>query len=140
MSDRVLETSPTSPLAPRVFQITACVTFALGVVLHLTRLALGLDRLIKEFLTPPVDIAFGVLILVAAIAGSMSWRRYTGSRAGRIVYGFIMFMLLVSVPIHLRALLTWSTEYVRAFPPWYSAVEVPMFLALSYLVTRLKFD
>ena len=52
----------------------------------------------------------------------------------------IMFMLLVSVPIHLRALLTWSTDYVRAFPPWYSAVEVPMFLALSYLVTRLKFD
>jgi len=46
----------------------------------------------------------------------------------------------LNASIHLRALLTWSTDYVRAFPPWYSAVEVPMFLALSYLVTRLKFD
>jgi hypothetical protein len=27
-----------------------------------------------------------------------------------------------------------------AFPAWYSAAEVPMFLALGYTATRLQFD
>jgi hypothetical protein len=70
----------------------------------------------------------------------MSWRRYSGGRAGRFLYGFAMLILIVSVPIHFRTLLTWSTDYIRAFPFWYSAIEVPMFLALSYLVTRLRLD
>ena len=37
-------------------------------------------------------------------------------------------------------MLTWSTDYLMMFPPWYSAVEVPMFAGLSYLSARLKFD
>ena len=50
-----------------------------------------------------------------------------------------MLLLLINVPLHLRTILTWSTEYLLAFPFWYSAVEVPMFVALSYAMTQLRF-
>ena len=126
--------------APQFFKVTASVTFALGVVIHSSRLLMGIESFLRNIFTPPVDVAFGLLILFAAIAGLLSWRRYTGGRAGRIGYAFAMFMLLVSVPIHLRTLWTWSTDYLLIFPAWYSAIEVPMFFAISYMVTQLKFD
>jgi hypothetical protein len=126
--------------APTLFKVAASATFATGFAIHTTRLIIGVERIVREVMTPPVDIAFGFLILTAAIPGVMSWRRYSGGRAGRILYGFMMFILVVSVPIHFRTMLTWSTEYLTAFPVWYSAAEVPMFLALSYLAARLKFD
>ena len=141
MSERAREYSSTgSATAPQLFKVAASLTFAVGVLLHCARLVLGFDRLIGEYFTPPVDIAFGVLILIAAVLGVMSWRRYSGGRAGRIFYGFAMFLLIISVPIHFRTALTWSTDYIRAFPAWYSVIEVPMFLAMSIVVTRLKFD
>ena len=141
MSERAREYASTgSATAPQLFKLAASLTFAIGVVLHCARLILGFDRLIQGYFTPPVDIAFGVLVLIAAVLGVMSWRRYSGGRAGRLFYGFCMFMLIISVPIHLRTALTWSTDYIRAFPAWYSMIEVPMFLAMSIFVTRLKFD
>ena len=141
MSERAREYSSTgSATAPQLFKVAASLTFAIGVLLHGARLALGFDRLIDEYFTPAVDIAFGVLILIAAVLGMMSWRRYSGGRAGRIFYGFAMFILILSVPIHFGTALTWSTNYIRAFPSWYSMIEVPMFLAMSIAVIRLKFD
>ena len=126
--------------APSVFKTAAAVTFALGVVMHTTRLLIGVENMVRYVMTPPVDIAFAVVVLIAAIPGWLSWRRYSGGRAGRLAYGFMMFMLIISLPIHFRTLLTWSTEYLMAFPTWYSAIEVPMFFALSVTAARLKFD
>ena len=126
-------------LSPAVFKATASGVFALGALIHLGRMIVGLERWQQDVFTPPVDIAFGLLIIVPAVAGVLSWRLYSGGRAGRIVYGFAMFLLIVSVPLHLRTLLTWSTEYLLAFPFWYSAIEVPMFTALSYTMTQLRF-
>jgi hypothetical protein len=54
--------------------------------------------------------AFGLLITAAA-AGCGS---YTASS---------MFPILISVPLHLKTMFTWSTEYLTAFPVWYSLVE-----------------
>lgn len=126
--------------APLIFKVAAAVTFALGAVIHAGRMIMGLERWVREVFTPPVDIAFAVIITIAAIPGLLSWRRYSGGRAGRLVYGFAMLLLLISVPLHFRTLFTWSTDYLIAFPFWYSAIEVPMFIGLSYMMTRLQFD
>jgi len=129
-----------SAFAPRMFKMAASVTFALGAVIHTGRMIMGLEQWVREVFTPPVDIAFAVIITIAAIPGLLSWRRYSGGRAGRVVYGFAMLLLMVSVPLHFRTLFTWSTDYLIAFPFWYSAIEVPMFIGLSYMMTRLQFD
>jgi hypothetical protein len=39
----------------------------------------------------------------------------------------------------LRTAVTWSTAYLTAFPTWYSIIEIPMFLALMLMVSRLQF-
>jgi hypothetical protein len=123
-----------------MFKIAASLIFAFGVVLHSCRLAFGFDWVQRYLVTPPLDIVFGFLILLAAVPGTMVWKRYSGGRGLRRVYGFAMFMLWLSVPIHLRTIFTWSTDYVRTFGAWYSMIEVPMFAALSYCMTRLQFD
>jgi len=125
--------------APAIFKATASAVFALGALIHIGRMIVGLEQWQQEVFTPPVDIAFGLLIIVAAAAGVWSWRRYSGGLGGRIVFGFAMLLLIISVPLHLRTALTWSTEYLLAFPFWYSAIEVPMFAALSYAMTQLHF-
>jgi hypothetical protein len=125
--------------APAIFKATASAVFALGALIHIGRMIVGLEQWQQRVFTPPVDIAFGLLIIVPALAGVWAWRRYSGGWGGRIAFGFAMFLLIISVPLHLRTMLTWSTEYLLAFPFWYSAIEVPMFAALSYAMTQLHF-
>jgi len=126
-------------IAPTVFKTTASGVFALGALIHIGRMIVGLERWQQEVFTPPIDIAFGLLIIVPAVTGVLSWRLYSGGWGGRIVFSFALFLLSISVPLHLRTILTWSTEYLLAFPFWYSAIEVPMFALLSYAVTQLRF-
>jgi|SRR5262245_11568362 len=114
--------------APQIFKTAAVSTFAFGAIVHTTRLIIGVEQVVRYVVTPPVDVAFGLVMLVAAISGWRSWRRYAGGRYGRAAYAFMMFMLVVSLPLHLRTLLTWNTDLLLAFPAWYSAAEVPMFL------------
>ena len=126
--------------APRAFKIAAAATFTCGVIMHTARIIVGVEAWVRQYVTPPVDIAFGVLITCAAVPGLLAWPRYSGGRAGRWGYGFAMFMLIISVPLHLRTIWTWSTDYLIPFPTWYSLIEIPMFAAMTYMVTRLKFD
>ncbi len=125
---------------PRLFKLFAAITFACGALIHTGRVIVGRDEWVRQYFTPPVDIAFGALILLAAIPGVLSWRRYSGGRAGRIIYGFAMLMLLVSVPLHLKTIKTWSTDYLIVFPIWYSLIEIPLFVFLSFAMTSLQFD
>ena len=53
---------------------------------------------------------------------------------------FMLVLVTLSIPIHLRSAVVWSTHYITLFPPAYSVVEIPLFLGLSYLVARLKFE
>ena len=114
--------------------------FSCGVGMHAGSLLVGRESFVHGVMVPAVDVAFGVLVAVGAVLGLLAWRRYTGGRGLRWVYGFAVFMLLVSVPIHLKTWFTWSTDYLLAFPLWYSAIEVPMFMGLVYAMSRLQFD
>jgi hypothetical protein len=135
----IIESGPAWTSAAYIFKASASTVFALGVLIHVGRMIYGLEEWTRDVFTPPVDIAFGLLIVVPAVSGVLAWRRYSGDLAGGIVYGFALLLCLVSVPLHLSTFFTWSTEYLNGFPFWYSAVEVPMFAALSYTMTRLRF-
>lgn len=139
MASMSTDASQSPSTAPRIFKATAALVFALGALIHIGRMATGLVWWQQNVFTPPVDIAFGLIIIAPAVTGALSWRRYSGGWAGRIGYAFAMFLLIISVPLHLRTIFTWSTEYLNAFPFWYSAIEVPMFLGLAYMMTRLTF-
>jgi hypothetical protein len=126
--------------APTAFKALASLTFAIGVVIHTLRVIIGVENIVRYVMTPPADVAFGVVILAATIPGILSWRRYSGGLGQRVLYGFMMFILIISVPLHLATIMTWSTEYLTNFPVWYSVAEIPMFTALAYFAQKLKFD
>ena len=132
-------TNQTANRAPRVYRVTAVFIFLFGVAIHSLRLLVGSNELSEKYFIPPVDGAFGILLLISAIAGWLSFRYLTGGRLSRVIFFFGLALITISVPIHLRGFIIGSTQYIANFPPLYSIVEIPMFLGLSYAVTRLKF-
>ncbi len=122
------------------FRILAIITFLLGTLIHTLRLILGAEQVSAAILTPAIDGVFGLLMVVAAVAGWSSYRRFKGGRGGRGALIFMLVLITLSIPIHLRSVIVWSTQYITLFPPAYSIVEIPMFLGLAYAVTRLKFE
>ena len=127
------------PDAPSWFKITAMIVFALGALLHGSNVVLGPDRFLHEVFLPPVEVGFSLLMIIASIAGWMSWPRFHGSRAMRIAYGFALVFISISVPIHLRSVAIWNTSWAASFPKYYSHAEIPLFLALIWLTSQFRF-
>jgi hypothetical protein len=127
------------PTAPSFYRATAVATFVTGAGLHGLRILIGAERLVATYFTPVVDGAFGLLMLVSAIAGWLSFRRFTGGRAYWVGFIVGLMMITVSIPIHLGAFAMGSTQYVVSFPVLFSLLEIPLFLTLAYVVTRLRF-
>jgi hypothetical protein len=125
--------------APSVFRVTAVVVFLMGFALHLTNVVIGPERLVAHVFSPAVEIAFAVMMIVAALSGWMSLKNLESQGALRLVYWFALLMITLSIPIHVRSVVIWSTAWVRAFPKYYSHVETPMFLALAWAMTRVRF-
>ena len=125
--------------APFVYRVTAVCVFLMGFALHLTNVVIGPDRLVAKVFSPRVEIVFAVMMIVAAISGWMSLKRLSSRGLLRVVYWFALILITLSIPIHVRSVLIWSTAWVHAFPKYYSHVETPMFLALAYAVTRFRF-
>ena len=124
---------------PFVYRIAAVCVFLMGFALHLTNVVIGPDRLVATVFSPWVEILFAVLMIVAAISGWMSLKRLSSRGLLRVVYWFALILITLSIPIHLRSVVIWSTAWALAFPKYYSHVEAPMFLALAYAVTRFRF-
>jgi hypothetical protein len=125
--------------APRVYKATAIVVFLMGFALHLTNVIIGPDRLVAHVFGPRVEILFAVSMIVAAIAGWMSFRRLESRGVLRAIFWVSLMLITLSIPIHVRSVVIWSTEWVHAFPKYYSHVETPMFLALAIAASRFRF-
>ncbi len=120
------------------FRIASGITFATGIVLHVSSLPLGREVFHQSVLTPLVDTIFAIPMTIAAVAGLLLWRRaILPTWWEKIAYGFVVLFLLGSVALHLRTLFSWDTSYVLSFPEWY---PLPAFVYLSliglFTVTR----
>jgi len=125
--------------APSWFKVTAMIVFTIGALLHGSNVVFGPERFLRDIFVPSVEVIFSLLMIIATIAGWMSWSRFTGSRAMRIAYGFALVFITISVPIHLRSVFIWSTNWASSFPKYYSHAEIPLFLALIWLTNRFRF-
>lgn len=125
--------------APSWFKVSAMIVFAMGALLHGSNVVFGPERFLHDIFVPPVEVGFSLLMIIASIAGWLSWSRFEGSRLMRFVYGFALVFISISVPIHLRSVVIWSTSWASAFPKYYSHAEIPLFLALIALTNRFRF-
>lgn len=122
------------------FRVAALVTLWTGLVLHASSLPLGREEFVERMFTPTFDLLLSLPMTFAGIAGWILWRRTrTVSRFHRIAHGFMLVYFSVSIPIHLRTLFTWRTDYVLGFPSWYSLVIVPLLIGLTLSVLALEF-
>src|ERR1700755_563885 len=101
--------------APWVFKVSALVTLGMGAGLHTLAIVIGRERFVREVFTPAFDAVFAVPMIIAAVAGFLSWRRFEGSRLQRAGFVLLLVLFTASVPIHVRTLVTWSTDYVLGF-------------------------
>jgi len=106
-----------------------------GIYLHLTSLFIGRDLLKQYILTPEFDMLFAIPMAYAGIVGWLCWNRVVFDRSWKkFFYGFVMTYFTISIPIHVQTYLTQSTDYIDAFPAWYSyPILVLMGLILIFM-------
>jgi hypothetical protein len=115
-------------------------TLVMGMYLHITRLLIGQELLLKYVLTPTADMALAVPMTYGAIVSWIVWKRVQHPALWhRLVYGFLTCYFTLSIPIHIRTYFTGSPDFVSAFPIWYSAAILPIMAGLLIFAMRLRF-
>ncbi len=121
-------------------KLTIIATLLMGMYAHLTALFIGHDLLRMYVLTPAYDMALAVPMTYAGIVSWIVWRRVIHPAGWhRIVYSFLAVYFTISIPIHIRTYIAGNTDYVDVFPLWYSALILPVMLALLVFAWRLRF-
>jgi len=111
-----------------------------GMYLHLTSLLIGRDLLKQYILTPQFDMFFAIPMTYAGIAGWLSWNKVVFDKSWKkFFYGFVMTYFTISIPIHVQTYLTQSTDYIDAFPAWYSFPILVLMTAILLFAWNLKY-
>lgn len=125
-------------------QLATIVTFTIGMYMHVTRLFLGDDLLLKYVYTPTFDMFFVLPMAYAAVAEILSWKQVIHhSKRHRIIWGVIVFYVTASVFLHASTYITHSTEYLRFFPLWWTVwflLVTPVFIVITWHLQLKKQD
>jgi hypothetical protein len=116
------------------------ITLIMGMYLHVTSLFIGRELLIRYVLTPSFDAVLAVPMTYAGIVGWLMWRRVVHpNRWHRLVYGFTIVYFTISIPIHVQTFITQHTDYILAFPWWYSYFILLVQVGMLRFVGHLRF-
>jgi len=119
----------------------AILTLIMGMYLHTTSLLIGRDLFLEYVLTPQFDMVLAIPMTYAGIFGWLAWKQVVFDHTWKkVFYAFIMAYFTISIPIHIRTFVTQSTEYIRAFPEWYSFVVLVMMTAMLLFMWNLKYE
>jgi hypothetical protein len=119
------------------FPLTGAGVICAGLYVHTWRLFLSAEEMVARIMTPRMDLAMFIPMLFTAICMVAFAREVKSASLWRnVFYWVVAAYFWISVPIHLRAQITQSTDFVFAFPQWYSLVMLPwMSLQLYYFLT-----
>lgn len=122
------------------FKYAAIATLVSGMYLHITSLFIGRDLLQQYILTPQFDMLLAVPMTYAGIVGWLSWKQVAFDRGWKkFLYGFILVYFTISIPIHVQTYLTQSTDYINAFPGWYSYLVLALMTGMLMFVWNLAY-
>jgi hypothetical protein len=121
-------------------QFAIITTLLMGMYLHVTSLFIGRELLLRYILTPSFDAVLAVPMTYGGIVGWMVWRQIEHPTLWhRLVYGFTIVYFTLSVPIHVQTFLTKRTDYILAFPWWYSYFILLVQVGMLAFVWHLRF-
>jgi hypothetical protein len=122
------------------FKVAAIVTLITGMYLHVTNLFIGRDLLKQHILTPTFDMLLALPMTYAAVVGWLSWKQIAFDRGWKkFLYGFILVYFTISIPLHVQTYLTQSTDYIDAFPAWYSYPIAVLLSIMLLFVWRIRY-
>jgi len=122
------------------FRHMAIATLIIGMYLHVTSLFIGRDLLQRYILTPGFDMLLAIPMTYAGIVGWLSWKQVSFDRTWkRVLYGFILVYFTISISIHVQTYLTQSTDYINAFPDWYSYFVLVLMTVMLVFVWNLSY-
>ncbi len=108
--------------------------------LHVYGIAFGRAELLRNVFPPAFDVALSLPMTFCAVC-FVVFRKETAPRTSveRGLYFFIAFYLWISVPLHIRTLVTWDTHYIERFPEWYTFIILPLMLMMLVVCLRVRF-
>lgn len=119
------------------FFVTA--TLLIGAYLHLNNLFFGTDLLLRYVYTPLFDSLFAIPMIIGAGATMAAWREYDFRNLfEKIIVVWTAFYFTASIPLHAQVWFTQNTEYIRAFPVWFSAIFLTYTSVMQYVWLNLK--
>ena len=122
------------------FPYTGAAVIAFGGFLHITRLVIGQEAFVRTF-TSNVDLMLFAPMLHTAVCMLLFREQVTHRRRWQsIVFTVITGYFWLSVPIHLRAQIVQSNDFVGMTPWWYSVALMPWLAVQMYvfLTTTVK--
>jgi hypothetical protein len=114
-------------------------TLNIGAYMHLNNLVFGTDLLLQHLFTPLFDSLFAIPMIIGGFAVIFARKEFIfrNKLEKGIVY-WTAFYFIGSLPLHTQTWLTQSTEYIRWFPVWYSAVFLAYTAFMQWIWWRLE--
>lgn len=114
-------------------------TLITGIYLHLSRLVFGMDIFQQHLFTPIFEAFFVIPMVAGSVLQLMCIKKIEYKNiVEKIVFMVCTFQFVVSVPLHIRAYVVGSTNYIHIFPPIYSVVNIIVWSFFIYVITSLK--
>ena len=123
------------------FRYVAIATILGGLYLHISRVFLGDDLVLKYVFTPLYDRVLTIPMLYAGVTGLLVWNQIQfRNTLHKFAYGLTLFYIAGSVPLHIyQAYLHNTTEYLRWFPMWFTFLLFPIYTGIIVLIWRLRY-
>jgi hypothetical protein len=112
------------------------VALVLGMALHSSAILAGRTLFYGKIFTPALDLVFVPFITLGGVLGV--WGHLAAgkeSRGLRIAGLLVSAYFLISIPLHAKTLVTWSTAHFAAFPERYSMFIIPVQLLFLLIVS-----
>jgi len=140
MSEQSVKTTTASTLS-RLARPAVLTTLGIGMYLHLTRLFIGSELLLKYIFTPAFDAIFALPMLVGVAGFWPAWKRMAlRNRFEKIVVLATAVLFVGSIPLHVQTWYTKNTDYILVFPMWYSLVFLAYSSIMVFVWSRLKIE
>ncbi len=115
------------------------ITLVIGMYLHVTRLFIGTEMLIKYIYTATFDAMFAIPMLVGVLSFLPAWKHFVfRNKFEKVVVAITGVYFLISMPLHVQTWYTQNTDYILVFPMWFSLVFLTYSSVLMLVWWRLK--
>ena len=123
----------------RLTRPAVLITLGIGMYLHFTRLFLGTELLIKYIYTAAFDAVFAIPMLIGVISFLPTWKHIVfRNKFERVIVSLTGVYFLASVPLHIQTWYTQNTDYILAFPIWFSYLFLTYSSLLMIVWLRLR--